>query len=262
MAETIRIEIPIEVADETKEGLNSAINGLKKLEKAVDSMQNAYGKAEKKVSKFDKSAEKTQSRLQKWAKEKYQVLLDAKDKVSPVLKTLGSGLKTITGKVWSVTVKAFDMVTAPLRGILNLLKNPLLQAGAVLGVSFGVADSINTFKGFEQAMSQVSAISGATGGDLEKLTAKAKEMGATTKFTAQESAEAFNYMAMAGWKTEDMLQGIDGILSLAAASNEDLGTTSDIVTDALTAFKMEERTQGTSQTCLRRQLPMRTRMYQ
>ena len=64
-------------------------------------------------------------------------------------------------------------------------------------------------------------------------------MGATTKFTAEESAQAFNYMAMAGWKTDDMLNGIEGILSLAAASGEDLATTSDIVTDALTAFNMK-----------------------
>lgn len=88
-------------------------------------------------------------------------------------------------------------------------------------------------------MSQVQAISGATSTELVKLTNKAKEMGATTKFTAEESAQAFNYMAMAGWKTDDMLNGIEGILSLAAASGEDLATTSDIVTDALTAFNMK-----------------------
>ena len=85
-------------------------------------------------------------------------------------------------------------------------------------------------------MDKVSAISGATGGDLARLTEKAKEMGSTTKFSASESAEAFEYMAMAGWKTNDMLEGIDGIMALAAASGEDLATTSDIVTDALTAF--------------------------
>ena len=89
---------------------------------------------------------------------------------------------------------------------------------------------------FQSAMSQVSAISGATGDDLQQLTDKAKEMGVKTKFTATESAEAFNYMAMAGWKTSDMLNGIEGIMNLAAASGEDLATTSDIVTDALTAM--------------------------
>lgn len=89
---------------------------------------------------------------------------------------------------------------------------------------------------FEQGMAQVQAVSGASGEELEALTEKAKEMGAKTKFSATESAEAFNYMAMAGWKTEDMINGIEGIMNLAAASGADLATTSDIVTDALTAM--------------------------
>ena len=92
---------------------------------------------------------------------------------------------------------------------------------------------------FEAAMSKVSAISGATGKDISALTDKAKEMGATTKFSASQSAAALQYMAMAGWQTGDMLDGIGGIMSLAAASGEDLATTSDIVTDALTAFGMK-----------------------
>ena len=90
-------------------------------------------------------------------------------------------------------------------------------------------------------MSKVQAISGATGDELDKLTQKAQELGSKTKFSASESAEAFQYMAMAGWKTEDMLNGIDGIMNLAAASGENLGTVSDIVTDALTAFGLQAK---------------------
>lgn len=97
---------------------------------------------------------------------------------------------------------------------------------------------------FDSAMSKVSAISGATGDDLDKLRAKAKEMGASTKFSATESAEALNYMAMAGWKTNDMLDGLEGVMNLAAASGEDLATTSDIVTDALTAFGLKAKDSG------------------
>lgn len=97
---------------------------------------------------------------------------------------------------------------------------------------------------FEYAMSEVGAISGATGDELAALESKAKEMGETTKFSASESAEALKYMAMAGWKTSDMLDGLEGIMNLAAASGEDLGTTSDIVTDALTAFGMTASDSG------------------
>lgn len=89
---------------------------------------------------------------------------------------------------------------------------------------------------FENAMSSVAAISGATGTNFESLSKKAKEMGASTKYTATEAANAMEYMAMAGWKTEDMLNGIEGVMDLAAASGEDLAGVSDIVTDAMTAF--------------------------
>lgn len=111
----------------------------------------------------------------------------------------------------------------------------VISAGIVAG---GTA-AIEVGSSFEAAMDKVSAISGATGKDLTALSDKAKEMGATTKFSASESAEALQYMAMAGWGTEDMLNGIDGIMSLAAADGLDLATTSDIVTDAITAFGLQ-----------------------
>lgn len=239
MAETVRIEIPIETVDNTDPELSKVTQNLNKMKDAADKASSSAKKAGDTVSKFDKSAQKTQKSLASWAKEKYEVLLEAKDKISPTLKTIGSGLKNFGSKAWSVTLKATDLVTAPIRGVINLLRNPILQAGAVLGVSVGLADTINTYKDFEAAMSQVQATSGATSSELTKLTAKAKEMGATTKFTAAESAEAFNYMAMAGWNAQQMTEGIEGILNLAAASGEDLATTSDIVTDALTAFGLK-----------------------
>ena len=104
--------------------------------------------------------------------------------------------------------------------------------------------AVKTASDFDSAMSKVAAVSGATGDDLQKLRDKAREMGSKTKFSASEAAEAMNYMAMAGWKTNDMLSGIDGIMNLAAASGEDLATTSDIVTDALTAFGLTAQDSG------------------
>src|SRR5690606_27063280 len=123
------------------------------------------------------------------------------------------------------------------------------QAGAtVTAVSAtfaaGLFGAVKTAASLEAEMSKVKAISGATADDLAQLTDKAKEMGAMTKFSASESAQAFQYMAMAGWKTTDMLDGIEGIMSLAAASGEDLALTSDIVTDALTAFGMSAADSG------------------
>ena len=104
--------------------------------------------------------------------------------------------------------------------------------------------AVKTASDFDSAMSKVAAVSGATGDDLQALRDKAREMGSKTKFSASEAAEAMNYMAMAGWKTNDMLSGIDGIMNLAAASGEDLAITSDIVTDALTAFGLTAQDSG------------------
>ena len=112
-------------------------------------------------------------------------------------------------------------------------------AAVTAGIAAGGTAAATVGSSFEAAMSKVSAISGATGKDLQSLTDKAKEMGAKTKFSASESAEALQYMAMAGWDTKSMLSGIDGIMSLAAADGLDLATTSDIVTDALTAFGLK-----------------------
>lgn len=109
----------------------------------------------------------------------------------------------------------------------------LKVTGAIAGLG-GLA--VKTSADFDEGMSKVQAISGASEEDMAALIEKAREMGASTKFSASEAAEALTYMAMAGWKTEDMLSGIEGIMNLAAASGEELGTTSDIVTDALTAF--------------------------
>ena len=145
-----------------------------------------------------------------------------------------NGLKSAqdeAGKTSTSITKKLDAVGSKLskagKKMTALVTTPIVGAGTA---------AVKTAANFESAMSKVSAISGATGDDLDALTEKAKEMGETTKFSASESADAFQYMAMAGWKTEQMLDGIEGVMNLAAASGEDLATTSDIVTDALTAF--------------------------
>ena len=170
--------------------------------------------------------------------------LGADDNASPIIDDVRDKAKAWDGSVFTATMSIVDAATAPMGAVLNAAKNPIAQGATFLGVSAGLADTVNTYKGFESMMSQVQAISGAAGKEFDDLTAKAQEMGATTKFTATEAAQAFNYMAMAGWKPEQMTAGISGIMSLAAASGEDLASTSDIVTDALTAFGLKARDAG------------------
>lgn len=134
-----------------------------------------------------------------------------------------SGFQAGLSKLSGLASGAIKATTAILGG----------AATAVAGI--GTA-AIKVGSDFEAGMSKVQSISGASATEIQQLAEKAKEMGAKTKFSATESAEAFQYMAMAGWKTGDMLNSIEGIMNLAAASGEDLATTSDIVTDAMTAF--------------------------
>lgn len=139
-------------------------------------------------------------------------------------------------------LKNFQSETATSKDKLAAFSSAATSAGRSLtkGLTVPIAGvgaaAVAVTARFESSMSEVAAISGATGDDLQKLGDKAKEMGAKTKFSASESAQAFKYMALAGWETEDMLDGIEGVMNLAAASGEDLASVSDIVTDSLTAF--------------------------
>lgn len=137
-----------------------------------------------------------------------------------------------------------DIDSSGIESGLGKLKGVVTKGAAALGIAKMAKEVVNVGKSFEAGMSEVQAISGASGKDLKALTDKAKEMGATTKFSATQSAEAMKYMAMAGWKTKDMVSGLDGVMNLAAASGEDLGTVSDIVTDALTAFGLKAKDSG------------------
>lgn len=140
------------------------------------------------------------------------------------LTALGNQMESVGKKMSSVGDNMTRTVTTPLVGLGGI--------AAKIGMDF------------DAQMSKVGAIAGATGDDFTKLRDKARQMGSATKFTATEAGQGFEYMAMAGWKTGDMLEGIEPILNLATASGEDLGTTSDIVTDALTAFGLKAKDAG------------------
>ncbi|MCM3761033.1 phage tail tape measure protein [Alkalihalobacillus oceani] len=145
-------------------------------------------------------------------------------KLGKTLEPIGQSMQEIGKKMENVGKDLTKKITLPLVGL-------------------GAA-AVKVGSDFEAGMSEVQAISGAAGDDLRQLEEKAKEMGATTKFSAAQASEGLKYMAMAGWDTNQMLDGLDGVMMLAAASGEDLGLVSDIVTDALTAFGMEAKQAG------------------
>ena len=194
------------------------LKGLKAMQDRLD--KNKVDKNTAAYRELEREIVKTESKLKAAEKELKRFGTVGLQQAAAV----GAKMKSVGQNIASVGRSASMYITMPLT----------LMGGA----------AARTTADFDSAMSKVQAISGATGAEFDKLRAKAREMGANTKFSATESAEALTYMSMAGWKTKDMLSGLEGIMNLAAASGEDLATTSDIVTDALTAFGLTAADSG------------------
>lgn len=207
---------------------------LEESEKAQDGMATSLSKMRTQINNAETNIVKADNALDKYEKELDEATKDEKE-LGNSAETMGNEVKNASDKTSSAS-KGFTVM----RGALANLASQGIQV-VISAVKDLAKSTINASIDFEKGMSKVASISGATGKDLDKLKKKAKQMGASTQFTAGQSAEAFQYMAMAGWKTRDMLKGIDGVMNLAAASGEDLATTSDIVTDALTAFKLKAK---------------------
>ncbi|WP_432371405.1 phage tail tape measure protein [Staphylococcus chromogenes] len=182
-----------------------------------------YNQAYAELNKYEQELNQATSEM-KALERQQQVLNTTMGKIGNKFSELGPRLQEIGGKMQSVGRNMSMYVSAPI----------------VAGFGAAVKKSID----FDDSMRKVKATSGATGSEFQQLRDKALEMGAKTKFSASESADALNYMALAGWDTKDMLGGIDGVMQLAAASGEDLGQVSDIVTDSLTAFGMKAKDSG------------------
>lgn len=160
----------------------------------------------------------------------------AKREISSLERQAGLSAKAVGDSFGGMSVKGIDTLGKISDQVFGAIaKGSKVAAAGVAGL---IGASTMVGMGFEQQMSTVQAISQASAADMEKLNALAKKMGETTQFTAEEAGQGLEYMAMASWKTQDMLKGLPGIMNLAAASGEDLGRVSDIVTDAMTAFGM------------------------
>ena len=184
-----------------KEMLEKAREGHAENSKEVQRWKQVVANSEAELARLNAELKKTPTQLQAFGQD---------------MQAAGKKVEAVGKAVTKVGTTLTKTVTAPI-------------------VALGTA-AVKTTADFDSSMSKVRAVSGATGQEFDALRSKAREMAAQSKFSAQEMADGLNYMAMAGWKTEDMLGGIEGIMNLAAASGEDLATTSDIVTDALTAF--------------------------
>ena len=137
------------------------------------------------------------------------------------------------------TARAAQSFGGSVQDAFSAAQQALASAGIATGlheIYEAYAECVTIAADFESSMSNVEALSGSTAQEMAELTAAAKELGANTKYTAQQAADAMGFMGMAGWKAQEMLDGMDGVINLAAAAGEDLAQVSDIVTDNLTAF--------------------------
>ncbi|EGQ3136506.1 phage tail tape measure protein [Staphylococcus pseudintermedius] len=198
-----------------EQGANSA--------KAVR-LRTEYNKQADTLNRLEHELEQTVEgfkRFQKEAQEAARVSNSSFGRLGQKFTDIGPKLTSVGESMKSVGRSMSMYVTAPV----------------VAGFGLAAKKSID----FDDSMRKVKATSGATGKEFNLLRDKALEMGAKTKFSASESAEALQYMSLAGWDTKDMLNGIDGVMQLAAASGEDLGQVSDIVTDGLSAFGLKAK---------------------
>lgn len=201
------------------------------LQQKQRALSDEIGNTKEKLQLLKNEEQEVQQKFQegKVSQEQYDALkrsiIETEESLKSLEDTVGSGSAKLAG-ISAEAGKIGENLTSAGEKML-----PVTAAVTGLGTA-----AVKTAADFDAQMAKVSSISGATGKDLTDLEAKAREMGAQTKFSAKEAGEAMEYMAMAGWKTGDMLNGIEGIMNLAAASGENLASTSDIVTDAMTAF--------------------------
>lgn len=255
MANKERLGVELYLDDKGfSKGIQSAQQSTQKLAQSTTALVPAVSSAEKSMSaatstvqgiaKATKTAESELSKLKRTGSN-IKVKIDAKDDATSKVQKIKSELNTFKGKVYTATVNVKQNMAGAMKSAGNKLSGAMLgttmQMAGMAGIGFGVFDAVKGYADFEEEMSAVKAISGATSDEFQKLNEKAIQMGADTKFSALESAQAFKYMGMAGWKTNEMIGGIAGIMNLAAASGEDLAMTSDIVTDSLSAFGLQAK---------------------
>lgn len=251
--DTTKLSKALESVNKTIKTTQSELKDVNKLLKLDPSNTEAVTQKQRMLKDTIEATKEKLTTLKTAAEQANQQLADGKitqeqyDALQREIVETEQNLKSLQEQaaVTNVTLAKIDAVGEKLQTVGSQVeetgKKFLPVTAAVTGL--GTA-AVKTAADFDQEMSKVAAISGATGSDFDSLREKAREMGAKTKFSASEAASAMEYMAMAGWKTGDMLDGIEGIMNLAAASGEDLATTSDIVTDALTAFGLSAADSG------------------
>ena len=215
-AETYRIVLKTVVEDETGPGFESA---------------------SRRVSAFDKVVEKAQSRLNKMTGSRWSATLNFVDKATTVLTNVESKIRSAAGKVWNFTLGVIDKATAPLQGVINLLKNPLIQAGAMIGVSLSVTDAVKTFSDFQSGMNEVFTLTpGISEAAMQNMEDELKGIAKRTGIDLQNTVSAAYQAVSAGVSTDNLSSFMDTASKAAIGGVTDLETAVDGLTSVINAY--------------------------
>ncbi|MBQ4494157.1 MAG: phage tail tape measure protein [Selenomonadaceae bacterium] len=246
------IEIVVDVRDNTNGKVKGLANQLKELDRTAQRLANRFKsfatmKYRAMIELIDRVTEpgnRINNLLRRLAGAAWRVSLHLTDGALGKLRQVESLLMRITSRAYNIAVNVKDNLRGKFGGLLNgaaMGAGMLMPLGGAMGVGFGVANGIQAYAGFEQQMSRVQAIRQLSkdSTEMKALTQLAKDLGMQTAWTRQQVGQAMEYQALAGWNTNQILQSTPHLLNLASAGGLDLGRTSDIVTDAMTAFGLK-----------------------
>lgn len=226
-------------ANSTQASATGLAGGLDGAQRSTTSLGNSTNRTRTSTDRFTTSMRRTEQQAQRLTRDRWLMRLDMVDRSAQSIQKVTNSIGNISNKTFSFTMKMTDLATKPLQGLMKLASNPIVAFGSVAGVSVGIKDTIDTFGNFEQTMPNVHAITKSSDQDFKELRDTAMHLGETTVFSANEAAQGMTYLGMAGWKKDTIKAAMPDMLNLSSASQTDLATTSDIVSDVMTAFGID-----------------------
>lgn len=226
-------------ADSAQTSATGLAGGIDGAQRSTTSLGNSTNRTRTSTDRFLASMRRTEQQAQRLTRDRWIMRLDMVDRSAQSIQKVTNSIGNISNKTFSFTMKMTDLATKPLQGLMKLASNPIVAFGSVAGVSVGIKDTIDTFGNFEQTMANVHAITKSSDQDFKELRDTAMHLGETTVFSANETAQGMTYLGMAGWKKDTIKAAMPDMLNLSSASQTDLATTSDIVSDVMTAFGID-----------------------
>lgn len=217
-------------------GLSDSFNGA---QRNAAGLGTSINNTRTRSDRFVASMRRTEQQAHRLTRDRWIMRLEAVDRTAQSISKVTNSVSKFANKTFSFTMKMTDLATKPLQGLFKMAANPIVALGSVAGVTFGVKDTVDTFANFEHTIANVRAITKSSMSDFKELRETAMHLGETTVFSAAEVAQGMTYLGMAGWEKDSIKEAMPGLLDLSVAGQTDLATTSDIISDVMTAFNLD-----------------------